>query len=267
MVKIIEYGDFNSDNKIAKSQKRDSAHCSVFLSKIKKTLKQYNYFIIKNFGTDVEQFKQLNRSISKQLYFSERMGSYVHSYKTELYSENLSESAKPGEFHTDFSFQENPPHYISLQCVMPDPKHPFLGRNYVVCVNTIVEVLVQRFHQSIKALLNLSLPYSFGDKIIWINPFYQDSNGKITMKIHLSLVDVSLLRAEHYINDIPITLIIAHIALERSNDFVLNQGDVLILSNKYLLHKRGECSISFKSSAIEKNQLYKSRQINSMRFY
>lgn len=267
MVKIIEYDDFNSGNKISISQARNPVHCSVFLSKIKKILKQYNYLLIKNFGTDTEQFKQLNHSISEQLYFSERIGSYLHSFKTELYSENLSECAKSGEFHTDFSFQENCPNYISLQCITPDPKYPFLGRNYVASVNTIVEVLVQQFHQNIETLLNLLLPYSFGDKVIWVNPFYQDNNEKIIMKIHLSLVDVSLLRAEHYINDIPITLIIAHIALDCSDDFVLNQGDVLILSNKYLLHKRGECSIGLQSSANEENQLYKSRQMNSMRFY
>lgn len=87
------------------------------------------------------------------------------------------------------------------------------------------------------------------------------------MKIHLSLVDVSLLRAEHYINDIPITLLISHIALDCSDSFVLNQGDVLILSNKYLLHKRGECSISFQPSMDKKNLFYKRRQMNSMRFY
>lgn len=267
MVKIIEYNDFKSSNKISISQERNSTHCAVFLSKIKKTLKRYNYLLIRNFGTDVEQFKKLNHLISEQLYFSGRIGSYLHSFKTELYSENLSECAKSGEFHTDFSFQKNSPHYISLQCITPDPKHPFLGRNYVASVNTIVEVLVKQFHQNIKTLLNLLLPYSFGDKVIWVKPFHQDSNGKITMKIHLSLVDVSLLRSEHYINDIPITLIIAHIALDCSDDFVLNQGDVLILSNQYLLHKRGECSIGFQSSANKENQIYKSRQMNSMRFY
>lgn len=234
--------------------------------KIEKALYEYNFVIIKNFGTDIDEFRQFNNSISKEIYLSNRMGCSLHSFRTKIYSENLSECAKSGGFHTDFAFQEEAPKYISLQCITPDPKYPFLGRNYVVNVRSIIDSLVQQFHQEEQNLLKISLPYSFGDKVIWVNPFYKDKNGIIAMKIHLSLVDESLLQPEHYINNIPITTILSQIALNYSHDFVLDKGDVLIMSNKYVLHKRGECSIKIKSSLNDKNGFYSSRKMNSMRF-
>lgn len=235
--------------------------------KIRKVLYKNHFLIIKNFGTDVEQFKFLNNSISEEIYSSKRMGCSLHSFRTKLYSDNLSEYATSGGFHTDFAFQENPPKYISLQCIAPDPKHPFLGRNYIVSVRSIIDSLVQQFYQTEKNLLKISLPYSFGKQVIWVNPFYRDKNGIMAMKIHLSLVDESLLQSEHhYINNIPITTVLSQIALNYSYDFALDKGDVLIMSNRYILHKRGECSIEIKSSINDGGSFYSSREMNSMRF-
>jgi hypothetical protein len=282
MLKIIEY-----DNEISMSKSgmsvndtliptdKSSLHYSryiqnkiekIFSIQIKKILYESNFLVIKNFGINTDQFIRLNLLISKNLYFSQRMGSYLHSFKIEFYSKNLSECANSGQFHTDFSFQKDRPNYIALQCIDTDPKYPFLGRNYIVNTKDIFYALLNQFHQSEQALFNLSLPYSFGDKVIWINPFYRDKKGEIAMRIHLSLVDASLLKVEHYINGIPITVIIENIALNKSTDFVLDQGDVLILSNKYLLHKRGECSINIQSS-INNNNFCMSRKMNSIRFY
>jgi hypothetical protein len=234
--------------------------------KIRKVLYKYNFLIIKNFGTDVEEFKVLNNSISKEIYLSKRMGCSLHSFRTKIYSENLSECAKSGEFHTDFAFQEDTPNYISLQCINPDPKYPLLGRNYIVSVRNVIDCLVQKFHQKEHNLLKISLPYSFDKQVTWINPFYKDKSGTMAMKVHLSLVDESLLQPEHYINNIPITRILSQIALNYSEDFVLDKGDVLIMSNKYVLHKRGESSIKIKSSLNDKSDFYSSREMNSMRF-
>lgn len=234
--------------------------------KIKRILRKDNFLIIKKFGTDIEAFRNLNTSISKEIYLSKRMGCSLHSFKTEIYSEDLSECAKSGDFHTDFAFQKDTPKYISLQCVSPDPKYPFLGRNYIVSVKSIVDSLVQQFHQREQDLLKLSLPYSFAEKVIWLKPFYKDKHGAMAMKIHLALVDESLLKAVHYINNIPITTILRQIALSYSHDFVLDKGDVLIISNKYVLHKRGECSINIKHNLNSKHVFYSGRTMNSMRF-
>ena len=59
MVKIIEYDDFNLGKNVPISQKRNTAHYSVFLSKTKKILEKYNYLVVRNFGTDIEDFKQI----------------------------------------------------------------------------------------------------------------------------------------------------------------------------------------------------------------
>mgnify|MGYP000456260636 CR=1 FL=1 len=281
MLKTIEYGNEISISKEGKfetythfpTDKDCSQHShyipnkieNTFSIKIKKILHESNCLVIKNFGINTDQFIRLNLLISKKLYFSQRMGSYLHSFKTEVYSDNLSECANSGQFHTDFSFQKFAPNYIALQCINTDPKYPFLGRNYVVSIKDIFDALLILFYKSEEEIFNLSLPYSFGDKVIWINPFYQDKKGGVAMRIHLSLVDSSLLKSEHYIDGISIVVIIGHIALNKSTDFVLDQGDVLIISNKYLLHKRGECSVNIQSGINNNN--FMSREMNSMRFY
>ena len=79
------------------------------------------------------------------------------------------------------------------------------------------------------------------------------------MTIHLKIIDKLKLTKEHLINGIFLNDIINHISLSEGENLVLDSGDVIIMSNKFLLHKRGECSIDLINE--------KSREINSIRFY
>ncbi|SKB31042.1 hypothetical protein [Malaciobacter marinus] len=227
-------------------------------NKIKEKLLINNFIIIRNLGTDLDLFILINILISDKLYFSERMNLYIHSFRNKVLADELSEDLSSGGFHTDFSFQDKIPDFISLQCKEPDPKYPYLGRNYFSYVDNIFNILVKNFDISEKYLLNIKLPYTLKNETIWNNPFVKENN-KIEMKLHLKLVDSQKLGAEHYIDGIPISELINQIALSISKDFVLNKGDIAIFSNRYLLHKRGECSIDLINR--------KSRELNSMRFF
>ena len=217
-----------------------------------------NYIIIKNFGVDVKKFIILNLLLAKKIYFSNRMNCYLHNFICKINSEELSEELESGGFHTDFLFQNNIPDFISLNCINKDPKYPYLGRNYIIDVNKIFKILVTNFNLTEDYLFNISFPYTFGDKTIWIRPFKKIDN-KLEMTIHLKIIDKLKLTKEHLINGIFLNDIINHISLSEGENLVLDSGDVIIMSNKFLLHKRGECSIDLINE--------KSREINSIRFY
>ena len=241
------------DSTISKSKGINKYICN-----LKNKLQSDNFFIIKNFGTSTNDFILLNLILSKKLYFSKRMNIYLHNFKTKIKTLELSEELESGGFHTDFSFQDIVPDFISLQCLETDPKYPYLGRNYIVNAIDIFNVLLKKFNLTKKYLLEISLPYTFGNKTIWLKPFYM-INNKIEMKIHIKYVDTSKLKKEHYIENISLVELINQISLNLATDIVLDKGDILILSNKFLLHKRGECSIDLIDN--------KSRELNSMRFF
>ncbi len=230
-----------------------------YIRDLKDELQSNNFFIIKNFGTSTNNFVLLNFLLSKKLYFSKRMSIYLHNFKTKINTLELSEELVSGGFHTDFAFQDVVPDFISLQCLETDPKYPYLGRNYIVNATDIFNILLKKFNLTKKYLLQISLPYTFGNKTIWLKPFYIITNNRIEMKIHIKYVDTSKLKKEHYIENISLVELINQISLNLATDIVLDKGDILIISNKFLLHKRGECSINL----IEN----KSRELNSMRFF
>lgn len=229
-----------------------------YICNLKNKLQSDNFFIIKKFGTNTKDFILLNFLLSEKLYFSKRMNIYLHNFKTKIKTLELSEELASGGFHTDFSFQDIVPDFISLQCLEADPKYPYLGRNYIVNAIDIFNMLLNKFNLTEKYLLEISLPYTFSKKTIWLKPFYI-INNRIEMKIHIKYVDTSQLKKEHYIGNVSLVELINQISLSLSVDIVLNKGDILILSNRFLLHKRGECSIDLINN--------KSRELNSMRFF
>lgn len=229
-----------------------------FKNKIITNLENNNFTIIKNFGTSDDKYIFLNLLISKKLYFSEKLDAYLYSFNTQIATTTLHEDLHSGGFHTDFSFQSNIPDFVSLQCLETDPKYPYLGRNYIANSIEIFQILIKKYNLSEKYLLNIQFPYTFGDKTIWTNPFSK-INNKIEMKIHTKMIDITKLKKIHFVDKIPLNELINQLSLHLSSDFVLNKGDIAIFSNKYSIHKRGECSIDLINN--------KSRKLNSMRFF
>ncbi len=229
-----------------------------FKDRILKKLFKHNFTVIKNFGISKDKYIFLNLLISQELYFSKKLGAYLYTFNTQIATTTLHEDLHSGGFHTDFSFQKKIPDYVSLQCLKADPKYPYLGRNYISSGIEIFQILIKEYELSEKYLLKIKFPYTFGDKTIWINPFCR-INNKIEMKIHTKMIDIKKLTKEHFIKNVPLSELINQLALYLSIDFVLDEGDVVIFSNKYVIHKRGECSIDLLNQ--------KSRKLNSIRFF
>lgn len=233
----------------------------IFIKYLHQLLNENHFFILRNFGKNLNKIIILNFLLSKKIYFSKRMDTSIHTFHLKLKTNELSESLNTYGFHTDFMFQELIPDCVSLQCLIRDPKYPFLGRNYIVNSRDLFLAMINKFSLTEEYLLNLKLPYTFGENTLWVKVFSQ-YNDKIAIKIHFSYIDLAKLTKEHFIADISIVELLNQVALNLSTDFVLDEGDVVIFSNRYALHKRGECSLN-----IQSIDNYESRKLNSIRFF
>lgn len=216
--------------------------------------------VIRNFGINEESFINQIKKLSKNnLYFSKRMDSSIHKFQTLPFSENLSESPKSGDFHTDFMFQEAPPEFIVLCCLQPDPKYPLLGRNQIVRVLDLFSALHNTFKIPKTQLFKITLPFTINNKTHWEPLFSRDHRNNIIMKCHLSFLDKQ--KCFHLIHSIPLHALLENLCMQYATNLVLNTGDILVISNKYALHKRTECSVHF-----DETGKIKSREMISIRF-
>ncbi|RTE65352.1 taurine catabolism dioxygenase TauD [Amphritea opalescens] len=221
-----------------------------------KQIRNSGYQIIRNFGTDVQEFEKVFDHISSsQLYYSERIGSVCHQYHVEVSSNNLSQQMRTGGFHSDFMFQEHPPEYIALLCLQTDPKHPFYGRNQVVAMSPLIQRLHEGFSLSLEALLERQLPYHFTNGQHFNLPLLSNIHGQLQFKYHQHLVTENKATST-YIAQLHAAMI------DVAEDVCLNLGDVLILSNHHALHRRGECTVSHDST----KNVWNSRKMASIRF-
>lgn len=239
-----------------------SLEISNFLKIIIETLKTESCIIIKGLGDDKRKLIVLSRLVGEKIFYSQKVG-YIDTFETIPFCDSLSETLKGGGFHTDFSSLDYPPKYVALQCVQTDPKHPYLGRNQVAQVNKIILKLETMFPNVVENLLNIQIPIRYSPtNLKWIKLLELKQN-KYTMKIHTLLVDKKLLQPDHFFDGIAIQDLVHEVAMEVSQDFVLDIGDIVIFSNEHCLHRRGEASVVFGNKISN----WAGRLINSVRFY
>ncbi|WP_421505005.1 TauD/TfdA family dioxygenase [Erwinia rhapontici] len=228
----------------------------------KHELQENGYQIIRGYGTDVAHFEQdLNRESAGQLHFSGRIGTICHQYSVLPESENLSEQLQCGGFHTDFMFQPEPPAYIALLCLKPDPRHPFYGLNQIVHMKAFLERLHQTFGINDQMLKEASLVYSLPGHGRVEQPMLAELNGKYVFRFHEKLLD----KEQPFLSDtsgISLSGRLHCIMMDVASDISLDRGDMLILSNHHALHRRGECSIRFDTGS----NTWQSREMASIRF-
>lgn len=228
-------------------------HCS---------LTEKGFQVIRQYGTDVLRFERDFERISDgQLYYSGRIGSVCHQYSVLPESINLSEQILCGGFHTDFMFQSEPPAYIALLCLQPDPKHPLYGRNQVVHMQFFLERMQEAFGVSIQDLKEHKLVYDLAENGRFELPMLNDFNKKTIFRFHELLLEKGQ-SSELSTTDISISAMLHAVMMDVATDICLDRGDMLILSNHHALHRRGECSIAFEVATRK----WHTRKMASIRF-
>ena len=210
---------------------------------------------------DVDRLERdLNAISGGKLFFSERLGGVTHQFRVLQHSHNLSEQASCGGYHTDFMFQPHPPEFIALLCIKPDPKHPFYGRNQIVHYDAFVQKIRSVYGISELDLLELKVKYVFPNRPAIEMPILQHYGERNIFRLHTSLIGAAL--TQKFLIDTPLRDAIDAVCGDVAQDIVLDQGDLLIVSNHIALHRRSECTLAFDPDGSS----FKSREMASIRF-
>lgn len=223
-------------------------------------IRRDGFQIIRGFGTDLVHLEYELSSISGgKLFYSDRIGSFVHQFRVLPYSENLSEQPTCGGYHTDFMFQARPPEFVALLCLHPDPRHPLFGRNQVVPLHAFVERLNTIFGVSETDLMTIGVDYTFTGKLPISVPILNQLDGKSILKLHTTLMADGKFSA---FDNLPLKAAIEAVCGEIAENLVLDRGDLLIISNHSALHRRSECTLTFDSTCNS----FRSREMATIRF-
>lgn len=220
----------------------------------KKKLDEFGFLVLKNFGDSSEKLKNFIIGQGYNLFYSEKLDGWLHTFETKIDSSELSEELESGGFHTDFMFQKKPPRYIALQCIKADPKYPFYGRNQIVKIDHLINEFI-KFGIKESEFRELEVEYFLNGEIYKQKLFDSDfKNIKYHQKFAINNIILK--------NNIKIIELINNVSLSVCSDFVLNSGDLLIIDNYTTLHRRSECSVKYD----DEREVFESRKMNSVRF-
>lgn len=225
-------------------------------------LKKKGFIVIRNYGTSVEFLEaDLNDLSGGKLFLSKHIGTICHEFSILPSSINLSEQMETGGFHTDFLFQETPPEYIALLCLEPDPKFPLYGINQVAHLDDFIKKMNLVFCVTIKDLLTNKLVYELPNYGRFEKPLITQIDNKTRFSFHEKLLSKEQAWRLQSSN-LTIQKAINCVLMDISEDICLNKGDLLVVSNYEMLHRRGECSIKFDPIS----EYWHSRKMATIRF-
>lgn len=174
----------------------------------------------------------------------------IKTFKMSPWTTELSHTTKAGEFHTDLNTETHPPAITGIQCLEPDPGSPRYGvtriarlRHLLEFVDRVKDTRTQRFlREDSVAMLNDRASVKWFGRIVEAD----------TIRYHPETI-----RAAAHREDLPLQTIekcmtgVEKAAMSVSMSFVIERGDVLLLSNRRTLHSRGPCSVVFQDFPTE----------------
>lgn len=168
--------------------------------------------------------------------------------KVSIYEDSLAERPFEGVFHTDFSSHENPPDYVVVECIKPDPKYPKYGYNQIVSVEKLINELKSYDVRLFDRFKDLIFSFSVRNKVISYAPLFLDEQGRYYMKYHPAYINnYNSLDERYFYKGLRIIDFIEELALSLCDDILLNANQSFITSNKYCLHRRGRCTVDIKN--------------------
>lgn len=179
-----------------------------------------------------------------------RGGQIIKHFKMSPWTKELSHTIRDGEFHTDLNTEIHPPAITAMQCLDPDPGSPEFGVSRVARLKDLLSFLVQN---DIKETLH----FLSHDTVTMLNDRSSSSwSGYIVeenlIRYHPETLRAAGRRSGHLNPSLDERISeVSEAAMEISEPFILERGDVLLLSNHRTLHYRGECSVVFTKHPTE----------------
>ena len=179
-----------------------------------------------------------------------RGGQIIKHFKMSPWTTDLSHTIREGEFHTDLNTESQPPAITAMQCLDSDPGAPHFGANRVARLTDLVAFFKKCEDKSMLRFLTQDKVTMLNDRSVstWEGCIIE--NGAI--RYHPETLRAAARRSGSPMPALQEQIAsIASAALSVSEPFILDSGDILLLSNHRTLHYRGECSVVFKKFPTE----------------
>jgi hypothetical protein len=212
---------------------------------VRQTFVDNDHLIIKGLPVNKNGATLLLASLTVASIFRTYRGTQIiKHFKMSPWTNELSHTTKKGEFHTDLNTEPYPPAVTAMQCLDADPGAPQYGVSAVARVSDLISFLrkandlesLQFLTQETVTMLNDRASSSWSGQVV---------DGDI-IRYHPETLRAANRRLGRENSELERKLDrIARAAAEVSVPFILEPGDILLLSNHRTLHYRGECSVVF----------------------
>lgn len=222
-----------------------------FCAEARQTFAARDYLIIKGLPVSAHGATLLPAAKSVASKFRTYRGDQIiKHFKMSPWTTELSHTTREGEFHTDLNTEPSPPAITAMQCLDPDPGAPEYGVSRVARIADLLVFLEESRDAA-------TLDFLTREIVTMLNDRSQASWSGLVVKEGVIRYHPETLRAAaRRSGNQGLTLEerisgVARAALAVSEPFIMDRGDVLLLSNRRTLHYRGECSVVFKNYPTE----------------
>lgn len=173
-----------------------------------------------------------------------RGGQIIKHFKLSPWTTELSHTTREGEFHTDLNTEPSPPAITAMQCLDPDPGAPRYGVSRVCRLADLLSFLVKRNDTETLGFLTRDTVTMLNDRSLssWSGNVVEEG----IIRYHPETLRAAARRSGHPLLALEERIAgVARAAVAVSEPFILERGDVLLLSNHRAMHYRGECSVVF----------------------
>ena len=179
-----------------------------------------------------------------------REGKVVKHFKMSPWTTELSHTTQRGEFHTDLNTEPNPPAITAIQCMEPDPGRPHYGITRIARLSHLLDFVDHDDDERARRFLREDMVTMLNDRSssCW--------SGRIAeagaVRYHPETIRAAARRSGGSLQDLERDIAgVERAAVSVSTAYVLERGEILLLSNLRTLHRRDECSVVFRDYPIE----------------
>lgn len=222
-----------------------------FCSKVRLAFSSCDYVIINGLSAIPDgRMLLLAAQIVGSTFRTYRGEQIVKHFRMSPWTTELSHTTKEGEFHTDLNTEITPPAITAMQCLDPDPGTPAYGVNRVTRLKDLIAFLNHSGDQK-------TFKFLTERTVTMVNDHSSSSwSGHVvegnSIRYHPETLRAAMRRLGRFEPEINDGIErVAKSALAVSEAFVLDRGDILLLSNYRTLHYRGECSVHFREFPSE----------------
>jgi hypothetical protein len=173
-------------------------------------------------------------------------GRIVKRFRMSPWATGLSHTLRAGDFHTDGNVARNPPSGTAMQCEVEDPGAPEYAEQRVAYLPDILKRLASGSSDEVAAFKFLTESEasiaSESSPGFWRGRLVQDG----AIRYHPQSLRVAAKRLNQQDPGLEATIAAIHRAsMDVSVPFHTRPGDTVLVSNRFALHYRGECSVRF----------------------